>query len=78
MENATVRAAAVSTLAKFGAMVDSLKVEVFSFLAKTFSVVIHFINLGAAFGFLFQPRIFILLKRCLFDNDDEVCRVVLY
>ncbi|XP_027112276.1 coatomer subunit gamma isoform X2 [Coffea arabica] len=43
LENATVRAAAVSTLAKFGAMVDSLK-----------------------------PRIFILLKRCLFDNDDEV------
>ncbi|CAH9100527.1 unnamed protein product [Cuscuta europaea] len=43
LENATVRATAVSTLAKFGAMVDSLK-----------------------------PRIFILLKRCLFDNDDEV------
>lgn len=43
LENATVRAAAVSTLAKFGAIVDSLK-----------------------------PRIFILLKRCLFDNDDEV------
>ncbi|XP_075501702.1 coatomer subunit gamma-like [Primulina tabacum] len=43
LENATVRASAVSTLAKFGAMVDSLK-----------------------------PRIFVLLKRCLFDNDDEV------
>ncbi|KAG9130174.1 hypothetical protein Leryth_018766 [Lithospermum erythrorhizon] len=43
LENATVRAAAVSTLAKFGALVDSLK-----------------------------PRIFVLLKRCLFDNDDEV------
>ncbi|KAF6149801.1 hypothetical protein GIB67_017534 [Kingdonia uniflora] len=43
LENATVRSSAVSTLAKFGAMVDSLK-----------------------------PRIFILLKRCLFDSDDEV------
>ncbi|KAL6531839.1 hypothetical protein OROMI_028202 [Orobanche minor] len=43
LENATVRASAVSTLAKFGAIVDSLK-----------------------------PRIFILLRRCLFDNDDEV------
>ncbi|XP_031115794.1 coatomer subunit gamma-2-like [Ipomoea triloba] len=43
LENATVRASAVCTLAKFGAMVDSLK-----------------------------PRIFVLLKRCLFDNDDEV------
>ncbi|KAL7125366.1 hypothetical protein ABFS83_14G112700 [Erythranthe nasuta] len=43
LENATVRASAVSTLAKFGAMVDTLK-----------------------------PRVFILLRRCLFDNDDEV------
>ncbi|MBA0854516.1 hypothetical protein Goshw_001045, partial [Gossypium schwendimanii] len=43
LENATVRAGAVSTLAKFGAMVDGLK-----------------------------PRIFVLLRRCLFDNDDEV------
>ncbi|GFP97320.1 coatomer subunit gamma-2, partial [Phtheirospermum japonicum] len=43
LENATVRASAVSTLAKFGAVVDALK-----------------------------PRIFILLRRCLFDNDDEV------
>ncbi|KAI3446100.1 hypothetical protein Pfo_002765 [Paulownia fortunei] len=43
LENATVRASAVSTLAKFGAMIDSLK-----------------------------PRIFVLLRRCLFDNDDEV------
>ncbi|XP_042520478.1 coatomer subunit gamma-2 [Macadamia integrifolia] len=43
LENATVRASAVSTLAKFGAIVDSLK-----------------------------PRIFILLRRCLFDSDDEV------
>ncbi|EXB63576.1 Coatomer subunit gamma-2 [Morus notabilis] len=42
LENATVRAAAVSTLAKFGALVDSLK-----------------------------PRIFVLLRRCLFDCDDE-------
>ncbi|KAJ0252098.1 Coatomer subunit gamma [Hirschfeldia incana] len=43
LENATVRAAAVSTLAKFGFMVDSLK-----------------------------PRITILLKRCIYDSDDEV------
>ncbi|CAI0377270.1 unnamed protein product, partial [Linum tenue] len=43
LENATVRAAAVSTLAKFGAMVDALK-----------------------------PRVFVLLRRCLFDSDDEV------
>ncbi|XP_047320129.1 coatomer subunit gamma-2 [Impatiens glandulifera] len=43
LENATVRASAVSTLAKFGALVDALK-----------------------------PRIFILLRRCLFDSDDEV------
>ncbi|KAJ7967338.1 Coatomer subunit gamma [Quillaja saponaria] len=43
LENATVRASAVSTLAKFGAVVDSLK-----------------------------PRIFVLLRRCLFDSDDEV------
>ncbi|KAF1899428.1 hypothetical protein Lal_00019556 [Lupinus albus] len=43
LENATVRASAVSTLAKFGAAVDGLK-----------------------------PRIFVLLRRCLFDNDDEV------
>eukprot|EP00898_Chlorokybus_atmophyticus_P002159 jgi/Chlat1/2944/Chrsp2S04678 len=43
LENATVRAAAVSSLARFGALVDSLK-----------------------------PRVILLLKRCLFDNDDEV------
>lgn len=43
LENATVRASAVSTLAKFGSVVDSLK-----------------------------PRIFTLLRRCLFDSDDEV------
>ncbi|XP_058190639.1 coatomer subunit gamma-2 [Rhododendron vialii] len=43
LENATVRASAVSTLAKFGCIVDSLK-----------------------------PRIFVLLRRCLFDSDDEV------
>ncbi|CAH2076839.1 unnamed protein product [Thlaspi arvense] len=43
LENATVRAAAVSTLAKFGFMVESLK-----------------------------PRITVLLKRCIYDSDDEV------
>ncbi|XP_010942771.1 coatomer subunit gamma-2 [Elaeis guineensis] len=43
LENATVRASAVSTLAKFGAWIDSLK-----------------------------PRIFVLLRRCLYDSDDEV------
>ncbi|KAJ6310658.1 hypothetical protein OIU76_015390 [Salix suchowensis] len=43
LENATVRAAAVSTLAKFGAMVDALK-----------------------------PQIFVLLRRCVLDSDDEV------
>ncbi|TVU47821.1 hypothetical protein EJB05_07430 [Eragrostis curvula] len=43
LENATVRASAVSTLAKFGALVDALK-----------------------------PRIFVLLRRCLFDTEDEV------
>ncbi|KAJ4880754.1 Coatomer subunit gamma [Raphanus sativus] len=43
LENATVRAAAVTTLAKFGFMVESLK-----------------------------PRITILLKRCIYDSDDEV------
>ncbi|KAI4993503.1 hypothetical protein ZWY2020_007816 [Hordeum vulgare] len=43
LENPTVRASAVSTLAKFGALVDELK-----------------------------PRIFVLLRRCLFDTDDEV------
>ncbi|XP_062210473.1 coatomer subunit gamma-1 [Phragmites australis] len=43
LENATVRASAVSTLAKFGALVDTLK-----------------------------PQIFVLLRRCLFDTEDEV------
>lgn len=43
LENATVRAAAVSSLARFGAAAEEL-----------------------------HPRIVILLKRALFDNDDEV------
>lgn len=43
LENATVRASAVSALAKFGAVVENLR-----------------------------PRILILLRRCLYDNDDEV------
>ncbi|CAK9858868.1 unnamed protein product [Sphagnum jensenii] len=43
LENATVRASAVSALAKFGVVVETLR-----------------------------PRILILLRRCLYDNDDEV------
>ena len=43
LENATVRAAAVSSLAQFGALVEDLR-----------------------------PRIEILLRRALHDNDDEV------
>lgn len=43
LENATVRASAVSALAKFGVVVEGLR-----------------------------PRILILLRRCLYDNDDEV------
>lgn len=43
LENATVRASAVSALAKFGVVVANLR-----------------------------PRILILLRRCLYDNDDEV------
>ena len=43
LENATVRAAAVSSLARFGAAVPAL-----------------------------QARVVVLLKRALFDNDDEV------
>lgn len=46
LENATVRASAVSALAKFGVVVESLR-----------------------------PRILVLLRRCLYDNDDEVCDV---
>lgn len=44
LENATVRAAAVSSLAQFGALVEELR-----------------------------PRVQVLLKRALHDNDDEVC-----
>jgi len=43
LENATVRASAVSALAKFGAGCPALR-----------------------------PRVAVLLKRCLYDNDDEV------
>ncbi|GBG77576.1 hypothetical protein CBR_g24023 [Chara braunii] len=43
LENATVRASAVSALAKFGSVVEYLR-----------------------------PRILVLLRRCLYDNDDEV------
>jgi hypothetical protein len=43
LENATVRAAAVSALARFGAAVEDLR-----------------------------PRVVVLLKRALYDNDDEV------
>ncbi len=48
LENATVRAAAVSSLAQFGALVEDLR-----------------------------PRIQVLLKRALHDNDDEVLLVVM-
>lgn len=44
LENATVRAAAVSSLARFGSLVSDLR-----------------------------PRILVLLRRALHDNDDEVC-----
>lgn len=47
LENATVRAAAVSSLAQFGALVQDLR-----------------------------PRIQVLLKRALHDNDDEVLLVI--
>ena len=47
LENATVRAAAVSSLAQFGALVEDLR-----------------------------PRIQVLLKRALHDNDDEVLDVI--
>jgi len=43
LENATVRAAAVSSLAKFGVQCEGLR-----------------------------DRVIVLLRRCLFDNDDEV------
>jgi len=43
LENATVRAAAVSALAKFGVHCEALR-----------------------------ERVLVLIKRCLFDNDDEV------
>ena len=71
LENATVRASAVSTLAKFGAVVDSLKVI---FLVLTFFKYQLILLMAANDGefFYLQPRIFILLRRCLFDSDDEV------
>ena len=43
LENATVRAAALSSLAKFGSAAPALR-----------------------------PRILVLIKRALYDNDDEV------
>eukprot|EP00793_Prasinoderma_coloniale_P003362 PRCOL_00005997-RA len=43
LENANVRASAVSALAKFGALVEALR-----------------------------PRVVLLLRRCLYDSDDEV------
>ncbi|KAF1896632.1 hypothetical protein Lal_00034331 [Lupinus albus] len=59
LENATVRASAVSTLAKFGAAVDGLKIFIFGIDLKSHN-------------YALQPHIFVLLRRCLFDNDDEV------
>ncbi|KAJ7558871.1 hypothetical protein O6H91_04G059500 [Diphasiastrum complanatum] len=43
LENATVRASAVTALAKFGLTIDALR-----------------------------PRVLVLLRRCFYDNDDEV------
>jgi hypothetical protein len=49
LENATVRASAVSALARFGVVVEELR-----------------------------PRILILLRRCLYDNDDEVPNILVF
>lgn len=46
LENATVRASAVSSLAKFGVQLPALRASIAT-----------------------------LLKRCLYDNDDEVCAI---
>lgn len=79
LENATVRASAVSTLAKFGAMVDSLKVTLLTFFLISFMnttikwiIYLYVTNFGMNLYILLQPRIFVLLRRCLYDNDDEV------
>ncbi|MQL82750.1 hypothetical protein Taro_015253 [Colocasia esculenta] len=73
LENATVRAAAVSTLAKFGALVDYLKVCVRLAFWSVFYNAFQFVtNVHIVLCFLFQPRIFVLLRRCLYDMDDEV------
>lgn len=86
LENATVRAGAVSTLAKFGAMIDELKVWNLNFIFH-FSEVINLLLIAHLFKLEnLQPRIFVLLRRCLFDHDDEVslswefhiCTIVLY
>lgn len=49
LENATVRASAVSALAKFGVVVEELR-----------------------------PRVLILLRRCLYDSDDEVPNILMF
>lgn len=73
LENATVRASAVSTLAKFGAMVDSLKVySGFKFLSSCTSSLTLLFKPKDKSCFMLQPRIFVLLRRCLYDSDDEV------
>lgn len=74
LENATVRASAVSTLAKFGALVDSLKVLDFLYFNDVLAVkcVSDLSNVYCTYNLFIQPRIFVLLRRCLFDGDDEV------
>ena len=71
LENATVRAAAVSTLAKFGFMVESLKVC--TVLLLTYFFIISSMTDCQEFNVdARQPRITVLLKRCIYDSDDEV------
>lgn len=66
----------MSTLAGFGAAVDALKVlvvPVYYLISLVDLTNIFFLVTVLIFhNFSFQPRIFVLLRRCLFDSDDEV------